>query len=248
MSKAPSFLSQMIRPTRQEYDSQKLPTIVKRFFAFVIGSLFVLVGLGLLVVRPWSILTCRHVEHKQTDCHLEKRIAWFLPTKERSFAGLSKVELRWERATRVEEDGERIGYLVYDVVLVNDSGEMSLAAYDESWSIIAHSVADRINNYLETSGDKPLTVWGHGLWLHTVGTLGGSFVLVLFSFALVTSVANSLLLFGAWSVECVCNAVEWVVDRGANRGRRVPKAGGRMDRLRQVVRGIAIQPKDNDSP
>jgi len=243
VSKKTPFLSQLIRPTRQEYDSRKLPTIVKRFFALVIGSLFVLVGLGLLFVRPWSILTCYHMEPRQIDCRLEKRIAWLFPVEERSISGLRDAVLRWERATRIEEDGERTGYLVYDVVLVSDSGEASLAQYDPSWSNIAHSTAARLKGYLQASGAAPLTLFGHGLWLHTVSTLGGCIILLLFSFALMTSTVNSLLLLGAWAMDCALSAVGWVVDSvGA-----FSEANDQIARLLQAVRGVAIQPEGNDS-
>ena len=242
MRKEMPILTQLFRPTRKEYEDHKLVTLFKRGAAFVLCSLFVLLGLGLIYVKPWCMLTCHHVGPEQTDCHLEKRIAWFLPTEERSIAGVSQADLRWERETRYEEDGDRTSVLVYDVLLVNDSGGVSLAGYDKSWSEIARSVADRVNLYLKTLTDKPLTVFGHGLWFHTLSTLGGAILLIFFAVVLLGSSVGSLLLVGAWTAEGVLSLVERVVAYGG----RAPPAGGRFDRLRQALRNVAVPAQDED--
>ena len=242
MSKNTPILAQLFRPTRKEYDDRKLVTLFKRGAALVLGALFVLLGLGLILIKPWCMLTCRHVGPEQTDCHLEKRIAWFLPTEERSIAGVSQADLRWERETRYEEDGDRTSVLVYDVLLVNDSGGVSLAAYDPSWSEIARPVADRVNLYLKTVTDEPLTLFGHGLWLHTLSTLGGALILSFSAIVLLGSIVGSLLLVGAWIAEGLLS----VVERVAARGGRAPPAGGRFDRLRQALRSVAIPAQDEN--
>ena len=74
----------------------------------------------------------------------------------------------------VQHRREITRYAVEDVILHNDSGGLSLLAYDASWSEIARPVADRVNLYLETRTGAPLTVHGHGLWLHSLSTLAGA--------------------------------------------------------------------------
>jgi hypothetical protein len=119
--------------------------------------------------------------------------------------------------------------------LVNDSGGVSLAAYDKSWSEIARPVADRVNLYLKTVTDKPLTLFGHGLWLHTLSTLGGALIFSFFAVVLLGSVVGSLLLVGAWTAEGVLSVIE-----------KLTQHSGRFDRLRQALRNVAVPAQDED--
>jgi hypothetical protein len=183
------------------------------------------------------------VEPKQTDCRLQKRIVWVIPVQEIPVTGLQSAFVHRERVTGTDENGEPTDHDVYDVILVSDSGEINLADADQRWALLSHSTADRINDYLDTPTDEPLTIWGYGLWIHTLSTLcSGSFFLV-FAFVFVTSMVQSILLFGAWTTEFVLFAV----GRGMDSAGLFPKARDHIPRLRQAVRGIAIQSHDNDS-
>jgi hypothetical protein len=239
---APSF-SELIRPTTKDYDDRRLLTIVRRILGNVFCSLFLGIGIALLFAKPLSVLTCRHVEPKQTDCQLEKRIAWVIPVQKIPIVGLEKAIASRTLVTGTDEDGEPSSYYIHEVILVGDSGEIGFADADESLSLSSDWTARRINDYLSTPTDEPLTIWGYGLWIHTLSTVcfGTVFLASAFVFAICT--VNSTPLYGAWTIEFILFVVGWVMDKAG----LLPGVRRQITRLGQCVRGIAIQPDDNDS-
>lgn len=237
--KTPSFskvLESLVRPTTIEYDS-KLGTIVKRILGHVIIFLLVVGGIVIMYLDPLSFLTCRHVETKQIDCNLQERIAWLIPVRETLIARVREAYVNQELVTGEDDDGKAYSYYAYEVILVSASGETGLTGTDQI-GLSAKLTANRINDYLNTPTSEPLTVWGHGLWGHSLITLVGGLVFIFFGFLFVTTFVNTVLLFGAWVVEFVLLVVGWVVARIGHS----PEVNDQINRFRRAVRGIAIRP------
>jgi hypothetical protein len=146
-------------------------------------------GIAILYVQPLSILTCRYVETKQVDCQLQERIAWVIPVREIPFTHLKEAYAKQETQIREDEDGREYTVSVYRVVLVSASGEIVLKGYDET-SSSAGQTTTRINSYLNIPSDESLTVWGFGLWRHTLVTLGGGLWFILFAFVFVVAIVD----------------------------------------------------------
>jgi hypothetical protein len=73
--------------------------------------------------------------------------------------------------------------------LVSASGEILLKGYDETRSS-AELTTTRINSYLNTPTVESLTVWGYGLWRHTLVTLGGGLWFILFVLLFVVAIVD----------------------------------------------------------
>ena len=146
-------------------------------------------GIAILYLEPLSILTCRYVETKQVGCQLQERIAWVIPVREIPITRLKEAYAKQETQIREDEDGDEYTVSVYRVVLVSASGEIVLKGYDETRSS-AGQTTTRINSYLNTPTDESLTVWGFGLWGHTLGTLGGGLWFILFAFGFVVAIVD----------------------------------------------------------
>jgi len=146
-------------------------------------------GIAILYLEPLSILTCRYVETKQVGCQLQERIAWVIPVREIPIAHLKEAYVKQETQIREDEDGDEYTVSVYRVVLVSASGEIVLKGYDETRSF-AELTTTRINYYLNTSTGESLTVWGYGLWRHTLVTLAGGFVFILFVLLFVVAIVD----------------------------------------------------------
>jgi hypothetical protein len=146
-------------------------------------------GLAIMYIQPLSVLTCRYVETKQVDCQLQERIAWVIPVGESPITHLQEAYLKTETQIRTDEDDNEYTVLVDRVVLVSASGELVLKGYDDVGSS-ALLTTRRINDYLNTPTAESLTVWGFGLWRHTLGTLIGGFVFVLFVLLFVLAIVN----------------------------------------------------------
>ena len=146
-------------------------------------------GIAILYLQPLSILTCRYVETKQVDCQLQERIAWVIPVWETPIPHLKEAYVKQETQIREDEDGDEYTVSVYRVVLVSVSGEIVLKGYDETRSF-AELTTTRINYYLNTPTVESLTVWGFGLWGHTLGTLGGGLWFILFAFVFVVAIVG----------------------------------------------------------
>ncbi len=231
-------LKSLVRPTTKEYD-QKLPTIFKRTLGHLIIFPFVVLGIVIMFLQPLSILTCRHIETKQTDCQLQERIAWVIPVRKTPIPHLKEAYVNQALITGEDEDGNKYSYYTYDVILVSASGEIALAGTDKM-DLSATLTVQRINGYLNTPTTESLTIWGHGLWQHTLVTLAGGVFFILFAFLFITTIVNTVLLFGAWIVEFVLLIVGWLLDRvGLS-----PDLKDRVTRFRRALRSIAIPPSN----
>jgi hypothetical protein len=146
-------------------------------------------GIAIMYTQPLSSLTCRYVETKQVDCQLQERIAWVIPVREIPIPRLKEAYAKQETQIREDEDGDEYTVSVYRVVLVSDSGEIVLKGYDETRSF-AELTTTRINSYLSTPTDESLTVWGFGLWRHTLATLAGGLVFILFVLLFVVAIVD----------------------------------------------------------
>ena len=146
-------------------------------------------GIALLYLQPLSILTCRYVETKQVDCQLQERIAWVIPVREIPIPHLKEAYVKQETQIREDEDGDEYTVSVYRVVLVSASGEIVLKGTDEIGDS-ADLTTTRINYYLNTPTVESLTVWGYGLWRHTLVTLAGGFVFILFVLLFVVGIVD----------------------------------------------------------
>jgi hypothetical protein len=228
-------LASLLRPTIKEYDS-KLPTIAKRMLGHVILLSCVGVGIAIMSLEPLSVLVCRRVETKQVDCRIQKRIAWVIPVREKSISHLQRAYVNPELVTGTDDDGDEYSYYVYEVVLVGASGELGLKGSDGPGSSSTRT-AQRINAYLNTPAAESLTIGNYGLFDHTLLTLAGGFFVVLFGFLFVTTLLNSILLFGAWGTEFVLFVAGWIADRAG-----LDKE--RLARLRRAVRGVATSPDE----
>jgi len=96
----------------------------------------------------------------------------------------------------------------------------------------------RLNAYLDTYTDAPLTVWGYGLLEHTLATIWGGIFVILFGFLLVATILNTSLLVFGWIVDFVLVVVGW----GASALGCEPEVKDRMLRLRSMVKETAARP------
>jgi len=137
-----------------------------------------------MYTSPLSILICRYVEARQVDCRLQERIAWVIPIRETPITHLKEAYVDRKTETRRDEDRESDTYGkeytvdIHRVILISDSGEIGLSGTDEI-GISATLTATRINAYLNTPTNEPLTVWGFGMSDHIVVTLAGGFFFIL---------------------------------------------------------------------
>jgi hypothetical protein len=76
--------------------------------------------------------------------------------------------------------------------LFSASGEIVLKGYTET-RLSADLAATQINHYLDTPTVESLTVWGFGLWGHTLGTLAGAFVFILFVLLFVAAIVDMVI-------------------------------------------------------
>jgi len=170
----------------------KLRFCVGLILGFVIISLFGVLGIAIMFIAPpLTTLTCRHVETKQVDCQLQERVAWVIPVREIPITHLKEAYVDYETETREDEDGREYTVSVARVILVSASGEIGLKGIDDV-GLSAARLTTRITDYLNTPTAEPLTVWGFGLWRHTLVTLVGGFVSML-----------AVLIFVLWIVELV---------------------------------------------
>jgi len=146
-------------------------------------------GIAILYLEPLSILTCRYVETKQVGCQLQERIAWVIPVREIPIPHLKEAYVKQETQIREDEDGDEYTVFVYRVVLVSASGEIGLQGTDEIGAS-ADLTTTRINSYLNTPTAESLTVWGYGLWRHTLVTLAGGLWFILFAFVFVVGIVG----------------------------------------------------------
>jgi hypothetical protein len=170
----PKLIGDLLRPTVKEYD-RKVRTVILRIFAFAFFAAFVVIGIGIMGLKMLPVLTCRYAEPRQVDCLLEERIAWLIPVQRTRVTGLQKAYVDLE-AVVVEDKSGNQSTVYYDrVILVSSSGEIRLQRTDSMGSL-ARVTSGRLNAYLSTYADAPLTVWGHGLWEHTLAAMGEEFL------------------------------------------------------------------------
>jgi len=159
----------------------------------IVGLMLILalsvVGIAIMCVQPLSVLTCRYVETKQVGCQLQERIAWVIPVRETPITHLKEAYVKRETRIREDEDGREYTVSVYRVVLISASGEIGLQGTDEIGAS-ADLTKTRINDYLNTPTDESLTVWGFGLWGHTLVTLIGGLWFILFAFVFVVAIVG----------------------------------------------------------
>jgi hypothetical protein len=166
-----------------------LRTIVMRILGLVIIALFGALGVGIMYLEPMSVLTCRYVGRNQVDCRLQERIAWVIPVREIPVTDLKEAYVKTETETRVDEDERAYTVYLHRVILVSASGEIGLKGTEETGST-ATLTSRRINEYLNTRTVEPLTVWGYDLWGHTLATLGGGFLFIVFGFLFVAAIVD----------------------------------------------------------
>jgi hypothetical protein len=154
-------------------------------------------GIAMIYMQPLSILTCRYVEPAQVDCQIQERIAWLIPVRGSPFTNLKKAYVKPETQIREDEDGDEYTVTVYRVVLISDSSEIVLKGTDEI-GFSSDLTARRINDYLNATTGERLTVWGYGLWGHTLITLAGGGVFLLFGFVFVVAIVD--MVFGPSTV------------------------------------------------
>jgi len=146
-------------------------------------------GIAIMYTQPLSVITCRYVESKQVNCQLQERIAWVISLREIPITHLKKAFVKTETRIREDEDGDEYTVLVDRVVLLSASGERTLKGYDDIGSS-AKLTAARINDYLNTPTVESLTIWGFGLWGHTLATLAGGLVFILFALIVVVAIID----------------------------------------------------------
>jgi hypothetical protein len=232
------LLGDSLRPTVQEYD-RKLRTVILRMFALAFLAAFVVIGIGIMGLRMLPVLTCRYVESGQVDCLLEERIAWLIPVHRTHVTDLQRVYVDTETGVVEDEEGNESTVYTDRVILVSSSGEIRLQRMDSPGSL-AHVTSIRLNAYLSTYTDAPVTVWGYGLLEHTLAAMGGGIFVILFGLLLVTAILSSTLLVAGWLVDCVLVVAGW----GASTLRCDPEIQDRVLRLRSVVKGIVTRPDD----
>ena len=118
---------------------------------------------------------------------------------EKSITRLQQARVDSERVKREDEDGREYMDTVYSVILISDSGQTKLQGTDDV-GFLAELTSNKINGYLTTFADEPLTIWGYGIFGHTLVSLVGLFVFLLFIFLAVVLVVNMIFGFdiGAW--------------------------------------------------
>jgi hypothetical protein len=234
----PRLIGDLLRPTAKEYD-RKVRTALGRMFAFAFCTAFVVIGIGIMGLRMLPVLTCRYVEPGQVDCLLEERIAWLIPVHRSRVVGLQRAYVHTETGTATDDSGNQSTVYTDQVILVSHSGEIGLQRVESPGSL-ARVTSGRLNAYLGTFTDAPLTVWGYGLLEHTLAAMGGGIFVILFGFLLVTAILNTTLLVAGWIVDFVLVVLGW----GTGALGRDPQIKHRMLRLRSVVKGIVTRPDD----
>jgi hypothetical protein len=132
------------------------------------------------------------VEPSQVDCQLQERIAWVIPGREISLSHLEEVYVDTETYIREDEDGDEYTVVSNQVILLTVSGEYILKG-EENIGITAQRTAVRLNNYLKTPTTEPLTVWGFNLLGHTLVTLGGGFIFIIFALSVVVAIIDMVI-------------------------------------------------------
>ena len=234
----PKLVGDLLRPTVKEYD-RKVRTVISRIFALAFCAAFVVIGIGIMGLKMLPVLTCRYVEPRQVDCLLEERIAWLIPVQRTHVTGLQETYVDLETAVVEDERGNPSNVYYDRVILVSSSGEIGLQKMDSMGSL-ARVTSGRLNAYLSAYTDAPLTVWGYGLWEHTLAAMGGGVFVILFGFVLVTVALSSSLLVVGWIVDFVLVVVGW----GAGTLGCDPEVKDRMLGLRSVLKGIVTRPDD----
>jgi hypothetical protein len=237
-SAVPKLIGDLLRPTAREYD-RKVRTVLGRIFAVALFAAFVLIGIGIMGSTMLPVLTCRYVELGQVDCLLEERIAYLIPVHRTRVTGLQRAYVNTESAVVEDESGDPSEGYTDQVILVSHSGEIGLQTVERLGSL-ARLTSARLNVYLGTYTDTPLTVWGYGLLEHTVVTMAGGIFVILFGVVLVTTILNSSLLVIGWIIDLVLVVAGW----GAGTLRCDPEIQDRMRRLRSAVRGTVTRPGD----
>ena len=146
-------------------------------------------GIAMMHMQPLSILTCRYVETTQVNCQIQERIAWLIPVRGSPFTNLKEAYVKPETQIRKDEDGDEYNVTVYRVVLTSHSSEIVLKGTDEI-RLTSDLTARRINDYLNAATGEELTIWGYGLWAHTLITLAGGGVFLLFGFCFVVAIVD----------------------------------------------------------
>jgi hypothetical protein len=232
----PKLVGDLLRPTVREYD-RKVITVMGRLFAVAFLAAFVVIGIGIMGLRMLPVLTCRYVEPGQVDCLLEERIAWLIPVHRTRVTDLQRAYVHTETGTATDDSGNQYTVYTDQVILVSRSGEIKLQKLDSPGSL-ARLTSARLNAYLSTDSDAPLTVWGYGLLEHTLAAMGGGIFVILFGFLLVTAILSSCLLVVGWIVDLVLVVLGW----GAGTLGRDPALQDRVLRLRSVAKGIVTRP------
>jgi hypothetical protein len=244
----PKLIGDLLRPTVKEYD-RKVRTAVGRIFALAFLAALVVIGIGIMGLRMLPVLTCRHVEFGQVNCLLQERIAWLIPVHKSRVTGLQEAYVHTETGVVEDERGNPSTVYYDQVILVTSSGEIGLQRVESPGSL-ARLASARLNAYLATHSDAPysdapnsdtrLTVWGYGLWEHSLATMAGGVFVVLFGFLLVAAILNTSLLVAGWIVDLVLVVAGW----GAGTLGRDPQVQERMLRLRGAVKEIVTRPGD----
>jgi hypothetical protein len=249
----PKLIGDLLRPTVSEYD-RKVRTAMGRIFALAFLAALVVIGIGIMGLRMLPVLTCRHVEFKQVDCLLQERIAWLIPVHKTRVTDLQGAYVHTETGVVKDERGNPSTAYYDQVILVTRSGEIGLQRVESPGSL-ARLTSARLNAYLATHSDAPysdapysdapysdtwLTVWGYGLWEHTLASMAGGIFVVLFGFLLVAAILNSSLLVAGWIVDFVLVVAGW----GAGTLGCDPQVRDRVLRLRRVVEEIVTRPND----
>jgi hypothetical protein len=232
------FVGDSLRPTAQEYD-HKVRTAIGRIFASAFLAAFVVIGIGIMGLRMLPVLTCRYIEPGQVDCLLEERIAWLIPVHRTRITALQRAYVHTETGTVTDDSGNESTVYYDQVILVSHSGEVGLQRMDSPGSL-ARLTSGRLNAYLSTYSDAPLTVWGYGLLEHTLAAMGGGIFVILFGFLLVTAILSSSLLAVGWIVDLALVVAGW----GAGTLGRDREIQDRVLCLRSVIKGIVTRPGD----
>ena len=228
----------LLRPTIGEYD-KKLRTAISRPVGLAFLAAFVVIGFTLLFVKPLPVLTCRYVESRQVDCQLTQHIIWVIPVRKIPVPDLEDVYVERETEIRMDDDDNETTAHWYRVMLVSASGETELQSAEEN-ELSSELTRGRIKAYLDTPADKPLTVWGYGLVVHTLCTLPGLLLVVLFGVLLATTIVSSLVLVVAWSVDLVLVIAAWI----AGIVGLEPAVTDRLNHVRGVIKDVATRPDD----
>jgi hypothetical protein len=150
------LVGDLLRPTVKEYD-HKVRTAIGRIFACAFCAAFVAIGIGIMCLKMLPVLTCRYVELGQVDCLLEERVAWLIPVHRTRVTGLQRTYVDLETVVVEDEHGNQSNIHYAQVILVSRSGEIGLQRV-ESMGSLAQVTSERLNAYLSTYTDAPLTV------------------------------------------------------------------------------------------